>query len=75
MFALKKIRYPKQVEPPDGIGHELGRREGPSLTKAKQGGPFYSDEGFWRVAADICEFFLADARMLFRLSIKSQPET
>src|SRR5208282_138147 len=74
MFALQEIRHPKQVEPPDRVGHELGYHKGPSLPMRNEAGP--TDFHHWRlrVASDVLQLRLREARVLVWLAIQQQPE-
>ena len=70
MPALEKVRYPKQVKPPDGVGHELAHYKRPRLAMRKQANPFDFPVRFGWIAADVSQFGFRDSGVLLRFAIQ-----
>ncbi len=71
---LQEIRDPKQIEPPDGIGHPFGHDECPSLAMRQQAQPGNILGSLWRIALDVLELRAGQAGMIFRLFVDGQPK-
>src|SRR5262245_43925268 len=64
-FFVEEIGHPEEVEPPDGIGHELANGERPGLAMREQLGPGNFHDWIGRVAANVCQLGGAEMGMVF----------
>src|SRR5437763_10888084 len=74
MLALQIIRNPKQVEPPNRIRRELPCRKRPGLLVPHELCPFDLPTRNNRIALNVLKFIRCTTPMLFRSSIKNQPQ-
>src|SRR4029077_15674724 len=74
MSALQKIRYPKQIKPPDRVGHEFAHYERPGLAMGYEAGPFDFRHRHLRIAANVMQFRPGNTWMLLGPAVKQQPK-
>ena len=53
VVAVEEIGDPEEVQPPDGVGHELADREGPGLAVGEELAPGDGRDPLGRVVADV----------------------
>ena len=74
MALVQELRHPEEVEPPDGVRHELREGEGPGLPVREQPSPRDAAQGLLRVAQDQRQLLAGDARVALRLPVGRQPD-
>ncbi len=74
MSALQKIRNPKQIKPPDRVGHEFAHYERPGLAMGYEAGPLdFRHRHLW-IATDVVQFGLGYTRVLLGPVVKQKPK-
>src|SRR5258708_33180909 len=71
---MKKARNKKKKNPPEGINHNLPRRNRPSLLVRQKLRPFDLPGRRFRVALYVFKFALGAVRMLLRCTVEQQPK-
>src|SRR5271157_1286881 len=74
MLVLEKTGHPKQIEPPDGIGQELGGDESPCLPVLQQTQPGHSCGYVLLAASNVGQFRGCAAGMFLGLAVNRLPE-
>ena len=74
MLLVQELAEPVEVEPPDGVGHELAEGKGPGLTVADELEPGNGGDRLRRIAADVVELRLRKPRMRLGRPIEHPPD-
>src|SRR5580658_8913893 len=74
MFALQEAWHPEKIKPPNRIGQEFSRDEGPCLPKWYEARPAdFSCRRRW-IATDVLQFRFGNSWMFAGLAINQQPK-
>ena len=74
-LRCKKSGTQNKIKPPDRIGHELADHKSPGLPIGKSSNPSELPGRFRRIAANVGELGLEQARVLFRLPVEPAAKT
>src|SRR5258708_38706068 len=74
MLTLKKIRDPKKIEPPDGVGEKLAENKRPCLPAGHKPQPSDFSRRFCRITADVVELRFGATRVVLGLVVEQKPQ-
>ncbi len=75
MLGVEELGQPIKIEPPDRVGQELARDEGPCLPVAQELPPGdLRSAGLWRIAEDVGPFRLPEAFLALGAFVEDEPE-